>query len=137
MFFAIIRNAALRDETSRQVILEKLQSKLDQLGPSGLVKNRAYSQYLTIDKASARIDETKVEEDTKFDGKYAIRTNSSLTPDEAALVYKELWRVEQAFRNLKDNLELRPMYHRRESRIRGTSWCVFSLWSWNRILRCV
>ncbi|GAX88401.1 IS1634 family transposase [Effusibacillus lacus] len=112
-------DAAVRDETSRKVILEKLQSKLDQLGPSGLVKNRAYSKYLTIDKASARIDETKVEEDAKFDGKYAIRTNSSLTPDEAALVYKELWRVEQAFRNLKDNLELRPMYHRRESRIRG------------------
>lgn len=40
-------DAAVRDETSRKVVLEKLQSKLDQLGASGLVKNRAYSKYLT------------------------------------------------------------------------------------------
>ncbi|MBO8164934.1 MAG: IS1634 family transposase [Brevibacillus sp.] len=111
--------AALRDEACRQAVLEKLQTKLEQAGPSGLVKNRAYSKYLTIEKASARIDEQKVTEDAKFDGKYAIRTNAALSPEEAALVYKELWRVEQAFRNLKTDLDLRPMYHRRESRIRG------------------
>ncbi|MED1440107.1 IS1634 family transposase [Aeribacillus composti] len=112
-------DAEERDRASRQVVLENLQSKLDELGPSGLVKNRAYSKFLTIEKASAKIDEEKVSNDEKFDGKYAIRTNSSLTDEEAALAYKELWRVEQAFRNLKSNLELRPMYHRVESRIRG------------------
>ncbi|WP_430732329.1 IS1634 family transposase, partial [Aeribacillus pallidus] len=105
-------DAEERDRASRQVVLENLQSKLDELGPSGLVKNRAYSKFLTIEKASAKIDEEKVSNDEKFDGKYAIRTNSSLTDEEAALAYKELWRVEQAFRNLKSNLELRPMYHR-------------------------
>ncbi|MBE3571089.1 MAG: transposase [Bacillales bacterium] len=83
------------------------------------MKNRAYSKFLTIDKASAKIDEAKVKADEKFDGKYAIRTNSSLADDEAALVYKELWRVEQAFRNLKTGLDLRPMFHRKEERIRG------------------
>ncbi|RFA31750.1 hypothetical protein CAI16_20020, partial [Virgibacillus dokdonensis] len=81
--------------------------------------NRAYSRFLTVDKASARIDDGKVDEDAKFDGKYAIRTNSDLTDEEAAKAYKELWRVEQAFRNLKSGLELRPMYHRKEERIRG------------------
>ncbi|RFA32142.1 transposase, partial [Virgibacillus dokdonensis] len=56
--------------------------------------NRAYSRFLTVDKASARIDDGKVDEDAKFDGKYAIRTNSNLTDEEAAKAYKELWRVE-------------------------------------------
>ena len=112
-------DAEERDRASRQVVLENLQSKLDELGPSELVKNHVYSKFLTIEKASAKIDEEKVSNDEKFDGKYAIRTNSSLTDEEAALAYKELWRVEQAFRNLKSNLELRPMYHRVESRIRG------------------
>jgi transposase len=111
--------AAARDEASRKAVLENLEKKLNRLGPAGLVKNRAYSKYLTIEKAAARIDERKVEEESKYDGKYGIRTNSKLTPEEAALVYKELWRVEQAFRNLKTDLDLRPMYHRRESRIRG------------------
>ncbi|WP_339210228.1 hypothetical protein NSQ41_14665 [Aeribacillus sp. FSL K6-8210] len=110
-------DAEERDRASRQVVLENLQSKLDELGPSGLVKNRAYSKFLTIEKASAKIDEEKVSNDEKFDGKYAIRTNSSLTDGEAALAYKEWWRVEQFFRSLKSNLELRPMYHRVESRI--------------------
>ncbi len=108
-----------RDKATRQIVLEKLQEKLDKLGPQGLVKNRAYSKFLTVEKAAARIDEEKIAEDQKFDGKYAIRTNSELAPEDAALVYKELWRVEQAFRNLKSDLELRPMYHRRESRIKG------------------
>ncbi|MDQ0340925.1 transposase [Caldalkalibacillus uzonensis] len=87
-----------------ELVLDKLQAKLDKLGPSGLVKNRAYSKFLTVDKASARIDEAKVAEDAKFDGKYAIRTNSELSDDEVALAYKELWRVEEAFRNLKSGL---------------------------------
>jgi transposase len=111
--------AASRDEAARRTVLENLQAKLDKLGPSGLVKNRAYSKFLTIERAAARIDESKVQEDAKFDGKYAIRTNAPLSPEEAALAYKELWRVEQAFRNLKTDLDLRPMYHRTESRIRG------------------
>lgn len=112
-------DGALRDQASRKVILEKLQEKLDKLGPSGFVKNRAYSRFLTIDKTSAQIDEAKIEADATFDGKYAIRTNSSLAPEEAAVVYKELWRVEQAFRNLKSDMSLRPMYHRKKSRIKG------------------
>lgn len=108
-----------RDRLTRELVLEKLQDKLEKLGPSGLVKNRAYSKFLTVEKASAKIDEIKVAEDAKFDGKYAIRDDSSLSDEEAALAYKELWRVEQAFRNLKSGLEIRPMYHRNESRIRG------------------
>lgn len=65
-------DAEERDRASRQVVLENLQSKLDELGPSGLVKNRAYSKFLTIEKASAKIDEEKVSNDEKFDGKYAF-----------------------------------------------------------------
>ena len=112
-------DAEARDRLTRDLVLEKLQDKLEKLGPSGLVKNRAYSKFLTVEKASAKIDEVKVAEDAKFDGKYAIRTNTNLSDEEVALAYKELWRVEQAFRNLKTGLELRPMYHRNESRIRG------------------
>lgn len=112
-------DAEARDRLTRGLVLEKLQDKLEKLGPSGLVKNRAYSKFLTVEKASAKIDEVKVAEDAKFDGKYAIRTNTNLSDEEAVLAYKELWRVEQAFRNLKTGLELRPMYHRNESRIRG------------------
>ena len=108
-----------RDKETRKVVLEKLEEKLKNLGPSGFVKNKAYSKFLTIEKTAAKIDEQKIKNDERFDGKYAIRTNSSLSAEDTAIVYKELWRVEQAFRHLKTDLDLRPMYHRTETRIRG------------------
>ncbi|MEW9671319.1 IS1634 family transposase [Ammoniphilus sp. 3BR4] len=112
-------DGAERDKISRDIVLEKLRKKITELGPTGLVKNRAYSKFLTIDKAAASIDEEKIKEDARFDGKYAVRSNSSLSAQEIALAYKQLWRVEAAFRDLKQNLDLRPMYHRTEDRVRG------------------
>jgi transposase len=35
------------------------------------------------------------------------------------LAYKELWRVERAFREIKSFLEIRPMYLSREDHVRG------------------
>jgi len=48
-----------------------------------------------------------------------LRTNCSLGADEVAQAYKSLWQVEQAFRELKSGLDLRPIYHWTEKRIRG------------------
>lgn len=112
-------DGAERDKITRDIVLEKLRKKIAELGPTGLVKNRAYSKFLTIDRAAASIDEEKIKEDARFDGKYAVRSNSSLSAQEIALAYKQLWRVEAAFRDLKQNLDLRPMYHRTEDRVRG------------------
>jgi len=52
-----------------------------------------------------------VEGEARYDGKYLLRTTTALSPAEVAQAYKDLWRVEHAFRDLKSNLELRPMYH--------------------------
>jgi transposase len=55
-----------------------------------------------------------------FEGKYVIRTEEPhLTPVEAVQAYKELSEVERAFRELKDVIELRPIYHRRKERVQA------------------
>ena len=41
-----------------------------------------------------------------------LRTNVDLAADQVALKYKELWRVEQAFRTMKSVLDTRPIYHK-------------------------
>ena len=41
------------------------------------------------------------------------------------LKYKELWQVEQVFRDVKSILETRPVYHQREENIRGHIFCSF------------
>ncbi len=55
-----------------------------------------------------------------YEGKYLIRTEEPhLSPVEAVQAYKELSEVERAFRELKDVIELRPIYHRRKERVQA------------------
>ncbi|MFQ5381499.1 MAG: IS1634 family transposase [Dehalococcoidia bacterium] len=53
-----------------------------------------------------------------YEGKYVIQTEEkSLGAVEAVRIYKELSEVERAFRNLKDVIELRPIYHHTPERV--------------------
>jgi transposase len=53
-----------------------------------------------------------------FEGKYLIQSEeTSITPVEAVAIYKELSEVERAFANLKDVIEMRPIYHQTDSRV--------------------
>ena len=52
-----------------------------------------------------------------YEGKYVIQTEEAhLDPVEAVQIYKGLSEVERAFRNLKDVIELRPVYHQTPQR---------------------
>jgi hypothetical protein len=58
--------------------------------------------------------------ETSYEGTYVIQTEEpDLSAVEAVQAYKQLAEVEQAFRCLKDVLELRPIYHRRPERVEG------------------
>ncbi len=48
-----------------------------------------------------------------------------LPADRVALKHKELWRVEQVFRNMKGILDTRPIFHQRDETIRGHVFCSF------------
>lgn len=53
-----------------------------------------------------------------LEGKYLIQTEEKgLTPVAAVKIYKELSEVERAFANLKDVIELRPIYHQTDARV--------------------
>ena len=48
----------------------------------------------------------------QLDGKFVVHSNDdSLTPADLALGYKQLQRVEEAWRTLKSSLRVRPVYH--------------------------
>ena len=56
----------------------------------------------------------------KLDGKYLIRTSDdTFSPEDVALGYKQLLEVEDAFRTIKQVLEIRPTYHRIETLKKG------------------
>jgi len=48
-----------------------------------------------------------------------IKSDDTLDPEDVASGYKQLVDIEGAFRTMKSDLEIRPMYHRREDRIRA------------------
>jgi transposase len=53
-----------------------------------------------------------------YEGKYVIQTEEpTLSAVDAVRLYKELSEVERAFANLKDVLDLRPIYHRTDDRV--------------------
>jgi transposase len=72
------------------------------------------------------INQNKIEEEALFDGKWVLRTNrKDLPAKEVALRYKELWQVEQVFRDIKSVFETRPVYHKQDETIRGHVFCSF------------
>lgn len=97
----------------------KLKRKRDSGNIKGLLGNKGYRQYLKASKSTVTIDYNTIRREGRYDGKYMLKTNTGLLPGQVILAYKELWRVEMAFRELKSGLELRPIYHWTESRVRG------------------
>ena len=53
------------------------------------------------------------------------RRTPSFTAEQVALKYKELWQVEQVFRDMKSVLDTRPIFHQRDETIRGHVFCSF------------
>jgi transposase len=57
---------------------------------------------------------------TALEGYYFLQTDAPDLPPSAILgAYKTLQQVEHAFRELKDTIELRPLYHYADTRVRG------------------
>ena len=115
---------ARKDEQDRQILIEALKEKLKR-DPKALIGNRGYRKYLKMDRGHIRIDPQKVEEDARFDGKWVLQTTVDLPADRVALKYKELWQVEQVFRDMKSILGTRPIYHQVDETIRGHVFCSF------------
>ncbi|NLZ28038.1 MAG: IS1634 family transposase [Firmicutes bacterium] len=56
-------------------------------------------------------DEKKLREEEKFDGYYAIVTSEWTKSDKEIIeIYRGLWRIEEAFKVTKSDLEYRPVY---------------------------
>lgn len=86
-----------------------------------LRSHKVYGRYLITDaKGRLKIDRGKVQAEARLDGTFLLRTSDdTLSPEDIALGDRQLLEVESAFRRLKTVLELRPVYHRLEDRIRS------------------
>jgi hypothetical protein len=78
---------------------------------------------ITEESFAYRRDEQRIAAEASLDGLYVIRTSvasESLSAERTVGAYKELSKVERAFRSLKTvDLKVRPIYHWLEDRVRA------------------
>ncbi|HHV62356.1 MAG TPA: IS1634 family transposase [Firmicutes bacterium] len=90
-------------------------------------EREAMVAYLRAQLPKVELNESRIREDACYDGKWVLTTNTALPPAELALSYKGLWKVEDAFRTIKNPLEARPIYHWKDERVLAhLSLCVLA-----------
>lgn len=81
------------------------------------------------------VNETIVKKYRLLEGIKGYQTNlQDLTERLLVDRYKDLWRVEQSFRMVKSDLEIRPIYHRREASIKSHILIVFMALCLGRVI---
>lgn len=116
---------AKKDRADRKAIVAKLAEQLKQ-GAKSLVGNKGFRKYLRACGQQFEIDQEKVNQEARFDGKWVLHTDlDELSAEEVALQYKRLWIVEEMFRSAKSLLETRPIFHKCDDTIRGHVFCSF------------
>jgi hypothetical protein len=118
----------LRELAAMPVPREEMLMKL------GAARARAPTAWrlvdIEMDKQSARfsyaLNRQKLRQIRRREGRYLLRTN--LTENDPALLwqyYTQLVAVEQAFKNLKGDLAIRPIFHQQERRVEAHIFVAF------------
>jgi DDE family transposase len=115
---------ATKDRHDREAIVAALREALKQ-GDKSLIGNRGYRRFVKTAGERFTIDEQRIRDEARFDGKWVLTTNTELSARELALKYKQLWMVEAIFRTMKSELATRPIFHKVDDTIRGHVFCTF------------
>jgi len=114
---------AERQKQHREQVLKELKAEIEglrtQRGASHskrvceLRASGRYGRYLRLTRGDApRINQAVVAAAERLDGKFVVHSNDdTLSAADLALGYKQLQRVEIAWRSLKSGLQLRPVFH--------------------------
>jgi transposase len=128
-----------RQRAHREKLLDDLEAELEAMAKRTadhpkraceLLSSRRYGRYLrALKDGRLRLNRAAIREAGKRDGLWVIRSNDeSLSAEDLALAYKQLMRVEEAWKTMKSGLEIRPVFHRTPERIRAHIFlCVLAL----------
>ena len=107
------------DAKKRRELIEQINEKLKSKDVKSLISNSSFKKFITIDAKAPKLDLQKVKDDAIYDGVFVITSNTKLKPLEVVNGYRDLWQVEMAFRQLKSELKMGPMFHHKDRRIRA------------------
>jgi transposase len=122
---------AQRDQHGRADLVNRLTARIDASDTLSATKRAelrgqistkpGLNRFLRVTAGGLlRIDHAAVKAEQRLDGKYLLRcSDPKLSPEDIAIGYKQLLEVERGWRDMKSVLDLRPVYHRLEDRIRA------------------
>ena len=110
---------ARKDDHNRQRGIQKLEKLIStkRLAKTQ-INNKGYNKFLKMTgEVEVVLDQTKIDQDKKWDGLKGYLTNTALSKDDIIKNYGHLWRIEKAFRVAKTDIKIRPIYHQLPHRI--------------------
>jgi transposase len=115
---------AQKDRADRERLIEKAKKLVEDPGKIKASIKRGGRKYLKKESEEVSehwmIDEDKIRQDERFDGYYGIQTSElEMKPNDILAAYHTLWKIEESFRIMKSTLEVRPIFHWTEKRIKG------------------
>jgi transposase len=120
-----------RDRLTRDDIVAEIERRLEDLhqlegeahtkSACELRAHATFGRYLKQNRAGVlSLNKAKIHDEAHLDGKYLIScSDDTLSAEDAVLGYKQLWDIERVFRDLKHVVDIRPVYHRKDERIRA------------------
>lgn len=117
--------SAQRDLKLRTGAIDRMRPVLDDVNSGGdpaSITEHGFYRRLVSRGSDGRfhLDKAKLEREAQCDGTFVLEVSDPAMPAAAAaLAYKGLLRVEQSFRVLKHGVDVRPVYHRLDHRIRA------------------
>ncbi len=123
---AAVRDAAIRGQLLTQ--LEQMIEESDALSATdrarlaGVISTKdGLKKFLkTTASGLLRIDRARIKAEQRLDGKFLLRCgDAKISAVDIALGYKQLLEVERGWRDLKQIIDLRPVCHHLEDRIRA------------------
>lgn len=117
------RKMAEYQKTVRSRQIERAKKILANMDPDNFKKGpNDVTRFIKSDKEKKNyyLDEARIEEEAKYDGFYAVATNIfDMKETEVLDIQSRRYKIEDCFRVLKTNFSSRPVYRRKENRIKA------------------
>ena len=118
--------ARLKEIAAMNLTREELLMKLGAARSKARAAWRLIDVDVAPDQATFTLNRDKLRQARRREGRYLLRSNlCGRDPAELWQFYIQLVEVEAAFKNLKDDLQLRPIYHQLEPRIEAHIFVAF------------
>ncbi len=115
-----IRNAQIDRAKKRIQFSDKNRKGKGPNDPTRFIQKTAITDDGEIaQKNIYQLDESKILEESMYDGFYAVITNLEGDVREIIHINKQRWEIEENFRIMKSEFEARPVFVRREDRIKA------------------